>query len=99
MWRPFAIVLVCMGLASPGEAEQLRTASETLFCLKKDDLLMYAVARNTKEFKDREIGGCMTLRKGQRYTLLDRGEGSMVKVRVHMPRRGTVEGYAINPGD
>jgi hypothetical protein len=99
MWRSLAVILVSVGLVLPAVAEQSRTKSATMFCSRRDDLLMYAIAKNTKEFKNRDVTGCSMLRKGQRYTVLDSGEGSIVRIRVHLPGRGTVEGYAANPGE
>jgi hypothetical protein len=99
MWRSLALVPLCLGIASALAAEQRRIASETMFCVNREDLLMFAIAKNTKEFKNRDNPGCSVLKKGQRYTVVDSGQGSTVKIRVHLPRRGTVEGYAVSPGE
>jgi len=101
MWRTLALIPLCLGLTAALAAEQRRIASETIFCINRDDVLAYAIAKNTKENKNRDTAGCSTLRKGQRYTVLDAGgsSGSIVKIRVHLPRRGTVEGYAVNPSE
>jgi hypothetical protein len=99
MWRTLALIPLCLGLIPVFAAEQGRIASDTMFCVNRQDVLMYAISKNTKEFKDRDTPGCRILKKGQRYTVLDSGGGSMVKIRVHLPRRGTVEGYAVNPSE
>lgn len=59
MQRVLAITLVCAGIAWPAEAKQLRTTGNELFCLKGEDLMLFVAARTAKEFKDREIAGCM----------------------------------------
>lgn len=102
MWRTIALIPLCLGLTATLAAEQRRIASETMFCVNREDLLAYAIAKNAKESKNRDTAGCSVLKKGQRYTMLDSGgssSGSIVKIRVHLPRRGTVEGYAVNPGE
>ena len=101
MWRLLTIIPLCLGLTSAFAAEQRRIASDTIFCVNREDVLAYAIATNAKDSKSRDTAGCSTLKKGQRYTVLDAAStsGSIVKIRVHLPRRGTVEGYAVNPSE
>ena len=96
--RVLAGVLLSVGLAYPLAArESSKTADETPFCRNDQDLLLYVVKRTEKGFKSRDMAGCTTLRKGQPYTLLDSGRGSITKIRVRVPGSGWTEGYAIIP--
>jgi hypothetical protein len=99
MQRVLAIILVCAGLAWPAEAKQLRTTGNELLCLKGEDLMLFVAARTAKEFKDREIAGCMALRKGLRYTLLDGDGTGVTRIRVRLAGGRAIEGYAINVGE
>jgi len=96
MWRALAIVLACIGLAGPGLAKQLRTTGRELFCLQERDLQIYLALRHTKEFKDYEVSGCVFLKSGLRYTVLDRKESGVVRVSVLLARDETADGYMMD---
>jgi hypothetical protein len=99
MWRALAIVFFCTGLGCSAEGKQSRTTGNQLFCVNEEDLLMYMVVGTAKEFKNREMPGCMRLKRGQPYTVLD-GEGRAVqKIRVRVPGRGTIDGYMRDVGE
>jgi hypothetical protein len=99
MLRLLSIILVCAGFAWPAEAKQLRTTGDELLCRRSQDLMFYLAVRTAKEFKDREVAGCMALRRGLRYTLLEGDESGLTRIRVQLGSRRSIEGYAINVGE
>jgi hypothetical protein len=102
--RLLALVLLCMGLVCPAEGKQLRATGTMFFCAKEEDLMMYVVAMTAQD-KDLEMPGCMTLKPGTRYIVLEEaGTGhseqeGVVRVRIRQSRRKSVEGYLVKTSE
>jgi hypothetical protein len=100
MQRLLVLVLVCLGLLCPADGRQLRASGTMFFCEKQEDLMMYVVARTAQESKELEMPGCMTVKPGTRYTVLNEdGAGrsereGVIRVRIG-PKRKAVEGYLV----
>jgi hypothetical protein len=98
MLRVPATILLCVGLAVPAAAKQLKKEADGFVCRKRDDLMTYAVVSSAKDAKDRNVPGCMPLRKGAHYEVLEDNGGGVVKIRVRLSNGRRVEGYMISAG-
>jgi hypothetical protein len=101
MRRLLVLVFLCAGLVCPAEGKQLRATGTMFFCTKEEDLMMYVVARTAQESKELEMPGCMALKPGTRYTVLDEdGTGrseqeGVIRVRIGRSKRSAIEGYLV----
>jgi hypothetical protein len=97
MRRSFAIALFgfAISLASV-EARADVTGGGEVFCVKKDDLLLYIVSTQTKQLNGHKPEGCMDLRKGTRYQLIDEDRQSHIK-QIHLyAHHGPIDGYMMS---
>jgi hypothetical protein len=99
MLRVPATILLCAGLVVPAAAKHLKKEGDGFVCRNRDDLMTYVVVSSDKEAKDRNVPGCMPLRKGARYEVLEDNGGGVVKIRVRLSNGRRVEGYMIGAGE
>jgi hypothetical protein len=95
-------ILCCLTAVRGASAEQLRTKGKELFCENGQDLLIFVVARNARDSKDRNMPGCSVLGRGLAYTVLENSnpEGKpIVKVRLRRLRGGSIEGYMLTDAE
>jgi hypothetical protein len=100
MLRVPATILICAGLAVPAAAKPLKASSgDGFFCRNREDLMTYVVVSTDKDAKGRDVPGCMPLRKGARYEVLDDNGSGVIKIRVRLSSGRRVEGYTIGVGE
>jgi|HubBroStandDraft_4_1064222.scaffolds.fasta_scaffold71844_3 hypothetical protein len=99
MLRVPATILLCAGLAFPTAAKPLKASGDGFFCSNREDLMTYVVVSSDKDAKPREVPGCMPLRKGARYEVLDDNGRGVIRIRVRLSSGRRVEGYTIGAGE
>jgi hypothetical protein len=100
MLRVPATILLCAGLAFPTAAKPLRaTSSDGFLCRDREDLMTYVIVSSDKNAKPREVPGCMPLRKGARYEVLDDNGSGVIRIRVRLSNGRRVEGYTFSAGE
>jgi hypothetical protein len=100
-----ALILTCVAVVA--QAESRRTKSTQLFCRNQQDLLTFVLVAGSKDAKERNVPGCMVLKKGVRYQVLDdlallQGQRGALKVRLErFPtwRSPPTEGYLMRVED
>jgi hypothetical protein len=101
MRRSLPIVLSCIGivLAANARAAALTTSGNEVFCRKKSDLPIYLAATRAKQLSDQKVEGCMQLRKGKRYEVLNEDRESHI-IQVHLfGHHGPMDGYILRQDD
>jgi hypothetical protein len=99
MLRVPATILLCAGLAVPTAAKPLKASnSDGFLCRDREDLMTYVVVSSDKDAKRREVPGCMPLRKGARYEVLDDNGTGVIRIRVTLSNGRRVEGYTFSGG-
>jgi hypothetical protein len=95
MSRSLKIVLSVVGILFAGNAlaQVLRTTGNEVFCRNKSDFPEYLAVVNNKQFNYHTVKGCMELRKGIRYRLIEEHpENGINKVHLYAPQ---VDGYMM----
>ncbi len=108
MQRAAAVILVCLGLVSPGSAKALRTTGNEIFCVHAHDLMDFAATVSAKSEdkqadkigkKEAALPGCMKLKRGLRYRVLSDEPDQPARIRIESGLGRTVEGYTISIGE
>lgn len=97
MSRSLQIVLFAAGilLADNAAAQVLRTTGNEIFCRNKSDFPEYLAVVNNKQFSYHTVKGCMELRKGIRYRVIEEHpENGIDKIHLFAPQ-GPVDGYVM----
>ncbi len=97
MSRSFPIILFGVGIALAGsaQAQVLRTTGNEVFCRNKSDFPEYLAVVNNKQFNYHTVKGCMELKKGMRYRVLEEHpENGISKIHLFVGR-GAIDGYMI----
>jgi hypothetical protein len=95
MSRSLKIFLSVVGILFAGNAlaQVLRTTGNEVFCRNKSDFPEYLAVVNNKQFNYHTVKGCMELRKGIRYRLIEEHpENGINKVHLYAPQ---VDGYMM----
>lgn len=97
MSRALHIVLLAAGLlfADSALARVLRTTGNEVFCRNKSDFPEYLAIVNDKQSRDHTVKGCMELRKGIRYQVIEEHpENGINKIHLYAPA-GPMDGYVM----
>lgn len=93
MGRLLQIVLLATGMlfADKAAAQVLRTTGNEVFCRNKSDFPEYLAVVNNKQSSYHTVKGCMELRKGIRYRVIEEHpENGINKVHLYAP---PMDGY------
>jgi hypothetical protein len=96
MNRSLQIVLLIVGMLFAGHAlaQVLRTAGNEAFCRDKSDFPEYLAVVNNNKFNYHTVKGCMELRKGIRYRVIEQHPDGINKIHLYPPQ-GPADGYIM----
>lgn len=100
MNRLLQIVAFVAAIASAAnaQAQVLKTTGNEVFCRNKSDFPEYLAVVNNKDAKYHTVQGCMELKKGGRYRMIEEHpENGINKVHLY-EGRGGIDGYMISGG-
>lgn len=88
------VLAVAAFFADSATAQVLRTAGNELFCRNKADFPEYLAVVNNKQFSYHTVKGCMELRKGNRYRVIEAHPDGIDEVHLYPPK-GPLDGYIM----
>jgi hypothetical protein len=96
MRRPLQIVVfaVAMLFVHSALAQVLKAAGNEAFCRDKADFPEYLAVVNNKQFSYHTVKGCMELRKGNRYRVIEEHPDGIDEIHLYPPQ-GPVDGYIL----
>lgn len=90
-----AFLFAIIALTARAQAQIRRATGNEVFCQNQADFAEYLAVVNSKQSGDHTVKGCMELKKGMRYRILEEHpENGINKIHLFL-RRGAVDGYAF----